>query len=280
MADKEHENTKDVEVEAQEEVIQKRPYEDYVIEDPEDMDTAPDTGDMFDDDDLYDDYDDSSLSLGQRRRKRSGISGSVLALLWCVFALALAAYIYLFFVNDSIISDDVAGKNNTVNMDIPKDANYELCSIDEINQLINNYLLARTKADKATLQRLVTDPSEFDDEESLKRAAEYITSYNRTTCYAVSGYTADSYIIYELSNITIKDVTSTPLDIRSFYIVRQSDGSYRIKNSGMSADESAYVNDVTSSSDIQDIYKHVKENNDYLLKTDKTFKVFQEMLTQ
>lgn len=263
--------------------VKKRLYEDYVIDDPEDMDEAPDTGDMFDDEDLDDDDYYADEVTRNRRRKRTArrrptcISGKTLAALWIIFVLLLGVYVYLFFINKTIISEDVTGRDNTVNMDIPAGANYSLCNIDEINQLIGNYLLARTKADQATLQRLVTDPTEFDDMTSVEFAAQYITAYGRTTCYMVPGYTSDSYIIYELSNLTIKDVDSNPLDIRSFYVTKQKDGSYKINNSELSTEESAYINDIGASDYIQDIYKHVKENNDYLSKHDDTLKKFQDM---
>lgn len=264
----------------EEQVKRKRPYEDYVIEDPEDMDDAPDTGDMFDDDELYgdDDYfqDDSTVS-GRKGARHRGISGITLIILWIVFAALVGGYIYAFFINGKLFSEDTTGKNNTVQIDIPAGAKYSLCTIDEINQLVNNYLMARTKADQTTLQRLVTDPSEFDDMKSVQIAAEYITAYNKTTCYTVPGYTEDSYIVYELSNLTIKDVDSEPLDIRSMYVIKQADGSYKINNSALSDAESSYINDATASDDIQAIYEHVKENNDYLHRTDETFRKFQNM---
>lgn len=261
---------------------QKRPYEDYVIEDPEDMDDAPDTGDMFDDDELYDDDDyfaeeKAKTRKGRRRSRHGGISGGVLALLWAVFVILVGVYVYVFFIDDKLFTEDITGRDNTVRLEIPDGANYRLCTIDEINQLVNNYLLARTKADQTTLQRLVTDPSEFDDMKSIEIAAEYITAYNKITCYIANGYTADSYIVYELSNLMIKDVNSEPLDIRSLYVTKQSDGSYKINNSALSDKESSYINTINSSGDIQAIYEHVKENNDYLLRTDETFRKFQNM---
>ena len=253
-----------------------RLYEDYVIDDPEDMDEAPDTGDMFDDD-----YDIDMPVRSRRRNRKSdriyGPSGKVLTWLWGLFVVLLCAYIYVFHINTTIFADDITGRDNSVNIEVPAGANYSLCTIDEINQLVSNYLLARTNADQTTLQRLVTDPSEFDDMSSIKIAAQYITAYNRTTCYMVPGKTADAYIIYALSNLTIKDVNSEPLDIRSFYVVKQTDGSYKIDNSQLSDDENKYIQEVTASKYIQDMYQYVKENTDYLLKHDDTFKKFQNM---
>ena len=253
-----------------------RLYEDYVIDDPEDMDEAPDTGDMFDDD-----YDIDMPVRSRRSNRKSnriyGPSGKMLAWLWGLFVVLLCAYIYVFHINTTIFADDITGRDNSVNIEVPAGANYSLCTIDEINQLVSNYLLARTNADQTTLQRLVTDPSEFDDMSSIKIAAQYITAYNRTTCYMVPGKTADAYIIYALSNLTIKDVNSEPLDIRSFYVVKQTDGSYKIDNSQLSDDENKYIQEVTASKYIQDMYQYVKENTDYLLKHDDTFKKFQNM---
>ena len=253
-----------------------RPYEGYVIDDPEDMDEAPDTGDMFDDDEDLETY-TNDRRFERKRYSVHGPKGKTLAMLWALFVVLLCGYVYIFHINTTIFADDITGRDNTVNIDIPAGANYSLCTIDEINQLVNNYLLARTNADQTTLRRLVADPSEFDDMKSIEIAAQYIKAYNRTTCYMVPGVNAGEYIIYALSNLTIKDVNSEPLDIRSFYVAKQTDGSYKIDNSQLSDDVNKYIQDVTASKYIQDMYKYVKENTDYLLKHDDAFKKFQNM---
>ena len=253
-----------------------RPYEGYVIDDPEDLDEAPDTGDMFDDDEDLETY-TNDRRFERKRYSVYGPKGKTLAMLWALFVVLLCGYVYIFHINTTIFADDITGRDNTVNIDIPAGANYSLCTIDEINQLVNNYLLARTNADQTTLRRLVSNPSEFDDMKSIEIAAQYIKAYNRTTCYMVPGANVGEYIIYALSNLTIKDVNSEPLDIRSFYVAKQTDGSYKIDNSQLSDDVNKYIQDVTASKYIQDMYKYVKENTDYLLKHDDTFKKFQNM---
>ena len=214
---------------------------------------------------------------GLRRYNMYGPAGKTLALLWTIFVVLVCGYIYIFHINTTIFADDITGRDNSVNIEIPAGANYSLCTIDEINQLISNYLLARANADQTTLKRLVTNPSEFDDMKSVEIAAQYITAYNRTKCYMVPGKNAGEYIIYALSNLTIKDVDSEPLDIRSFYVAKQTDGSYKIDNSQLSGDVNEYIQNVTASKYIQDMYQYVKENTDYLLKNDDTFKKFQNM---
>lgn len=245
----------------------------YVFDSPEDMDEAPDAGDMFEDDETdYADLTDGSRRRG--RQKRGMITRGLLCVLWAVWVLLAGAYVYFLFINDSLWTVDVTGRDNTVTIDIPEGANYSLCRVDDINQLIDSYLLARAKVDVDTLRRLVTDPSEFDNTAGIELTAEYITAYTMTTCYMVPGCSDGSYIIYELSNLTIKDVSSTPLDVKSFYVTRQSDGSYKINNSQLSDDEMAYIESMNETSDVQGIYEHAKERNDYLLRTDAEFNAF------
>ena len=66
-------------------------------------------------------------------------------------------------------------------------------------------------------------------------------------------------------------------DLTWYHADKQSDGSYKINNSALSDKESSYINTINSSGDIQAIYEHVKENNDYLLRTDDTLKKFQSL---
>jgi hypothetical protein len=90
----------------------------------------------------------------------------------------------------------------------------------------------------------------------------------------VDGYAENEYIVIELSNISITDVTSKPLDVMTLYVVMNEDGSYVIDNSDLSSEQLEYINDVKGKQDIQDIYIHVKENNDYLVEHDETFSAF------
>jgi hypothetical protein len=90
----------------------------------------------------------------------------------------------------------------------------------------------------------------------------------------MDGYGEGEYIVIELSNISITDVKSQPLDVLTFYVVTQEDGSYLIDNSDLSTDKASYVNDMKASQEIQDIYIHVKENIDYLVEHDETFSEF------
>ncbi len=224
--------------------------------------------------DMLDDDIEEEIKHRNRKKKPVGIIAA-----WIVFVLLCASYVYVFFVRQDK-EEKIPGKDNTVILDIPDGATYRKCDIAEINQLINNYLLARVNCNQTTLKTLVTNPAQFDDMTSLQQAATYICGYNETTCYIADGYDENSYIVIELSYLKIADVQSQPLDIMSFYVVRGADGSYKIDNSELTSEVENYITRVKSEQDIQDIYIHVKENNEYLVNTDAEFADFCNLINK
>jgi hypothetical protein len=203
-------------------------------------------------------------------------SGFKLAVAWILFILLCGVYVYAFYIHDR--QEIVPGRDNTVEIDVPEDAEYKKCDIDAINNLIDEYLTARTSCNQEALQALVTDSSEFDNMSTLENAALYIRAFNNTTCYIADGYEEGSYIVIELSNIAIANVDSEPLDVISFYVITDTDGSYKIDNGELTTEQASYVESVKASQDIQDIYIHVKENIDYLLDNDETFVEFYNLI--
>ena len=146
--------------------------------------------------------------------------------------------------------------------------------------MVSKYLTAKAACDQATLQSLVTDPTEFDDMSVLENSAKYLKGFEDTTCYLADGYAEGEYVVVELSYMDIADVESKPLDIVTFYIITDQDGSYKIANGELSNAQLSYLNSFKASKDIQDIYVHVKENTEYLLDTDKTFRAFYDLISK
>ncbi len=251
----------------------------------------------YEDESEYDDVEDYFDDKPQKKKKSSQLDildddyikenmmhksgGKTVALIiaWIVFVALCISYVYVFFIRKDK-EEKVPGKDNSVVLEIPDGANYRRCEIAEINQLINNYLLAKVKCNQETLKTLVTDSSQFDDMTVLEQAAEYIIGYDETTCYIADGYDENGYIVIELSYLKISNVQSEPLDIMSFYVVKDEDGKYKIDNSVLSPEVSDYVSEVKATQNIQDIYIHVKENNDYLLNTDTTFADFYNLISE
>lgn len=204
-------------------------------------------------------------------------AGMKVAIGWVIFALLCSCYVYAFFIRKPKI---VPGENNTVELTIPENASYKKSDVSEINDLVSKYLTAKAACDQATLQSLVTDPTEFDDMSVLENSAKYLKGFEDTTCYLADGYAEGEYVVVELSYMDIADVESKPLDIVTFYIITDQDGSYKIANGELSNAQLSYLNSFKASKDIQDIYVHVKENTEYLLDTDKTFRAFYDLISK
>lgn len=218
---------------------------------------------------------DEIESHSHRNKEKKSKAGLLLGIGWAIFVVLCALYVYLFFIKET-----PPGKYNTVEIQIPEGANYRLCDIDEINQLISDYLAARADGDQAALQAMVTDPDQFNQVAGIEIVAGYTEAYKNITCYIADGYDENSYIVIELSNIVIENVKSQPLDVITFYVVRQEDGSYKIDNSDLPVEVENYIEEVKSTQYIQDIYLHVKENEDYIMETDQTFIDFLNEINQ
>lgn len=223
---------------------------------------------------------------------------------WILFAVLCVAYVYFFFIRDTSkdkgdtgntsvvqnteqtgseaasteeVSVDEVGKDNSVELDIPENASYKKCDDTAITDVINAFLTAKVNCDQEGLKACVLETENYDDMAKVNSAAEFIKEYKNVTCYVTDGYDDNGKVVFVLSNLVIADVDSTPLNIESFYVAKQSDGTYKINENRSTAIES-YINNVIAKSDIQKIYAHVSDNVQYLYNNDPTFKDFYDKI--
>lgn len=223
---------------------------------------------------------------------------------WILFAVLCVAYVYFFFIKDTSkdkgdtgnttvaqnteqtgseaasteeVSADEVGKDNSVELDIPENASYKKCDDTAITDVINAFLTAKVNCDQEGLKACVLETENYDDMSKVNSAAEFIKEYKNVTCYVTDGYDDNGKVVFVLSNLVIADVDSNPLNIESFYVAKQSDGTYKI-NENTSTGIESYINNVIAKSDIQKIYAHVSENVLYLYNNDPTFKDFYDKI--
>ena len=223
---------------------------------------------------------------------------------WILFAVLCVAYVYFFFIKDTSkdkgntgntavvqdteqtgseaasteeVSADDVGKDNSVELDIPENASYKKCDDTAITDVINAFLTAKVNCDQDGLKSCVLETENYDDMSKVNSAAEFIKEYKNVTCYVTDGYDDNGKVVFVLSNLVIADVDSNPLNIESFYVARQSDGTYKI-NENRSTGIESYINNVIAKSDIQKIYAHVSDNVQYLYNNDPAFKDFYDKI--
>ncbi len=209
-----------------------------------------------------------------------------LALGWSIFILCCVfAYIFVGFpfVNagkaKKTDKDEVLQKEIDVNEEHDTMVPYEKDADKDLNAFIKEYFTAITDCDNEKLKDMVTDASEFADNENLKRKAEFITEYNNITVYTKEGLDEGSYVAFVVSNLTIAGVNSSPYDISTLYIVMGSQG-FRIQNGTLSEEISKYIEKVKGDKDIQKVYKSVEKKNAAMKEKDASLQEFYDIISR
>lgn len=156
---------------------------------------------------------------------------------------------------------------------------YEKNEDEDLNAFIMDYFAAITTCDNQKLQDMVTDPSPYSSDELLQKKAEFITSYDNITVYTKDGPDEGSYVAFVVSNLTIKDVNSSPYDIVVLYIVTGAQG-FRIMNGTLPAETQEYIAKIKGDKDIQKVFSSVAKQNEKLTKKDSTLKDFYDIISK
>lgn len=238
---------------------------------------------------MSDSYERFHLKESEIRMGNDSISVSPklkLVLGWSVFLLcAVLAYVFVGFPflnvggaakadEKDVLSQEVDTKNEHDTI-VP----YEKDADKELNAFIGDYFKAITSCDNEKLQDMVTDSSEYSNNESLKKKAEFITGYDNITVYTKEGLEEGSYVAFVVSNLTIAGVNSSPYDISTLYIVTGSQG-FRIQNGTLPDEISKYIEKVKGDKDIQKIYKSVEKKNEALKEKDSSLQQFYEIISR
>ena len=238
---------------------------------------------------MSDSYERFHLKESEIRMGNDSISVSPklkLVLGWSVFLLcAVLAYVFVGFPflnvggatkvdKKDVLSQKVDTKNEHDTI-VP----YEKDADKELNAFIGDYFKAITSCDNEKLQDMVTDSSEYSNNESLKKKAEFITGYDNITVYTKEGLEEGSYVAFVVSNLTIAGVNSSPYDISTLYIVTGSQG-FRIQNGTLPDEISKYIEKVKGDKDIQKIYKSVEKKNEALKEKDSSLQQFYEFISR
>lgn len=238
---------------------------------------------------MSDSYEKFHLKESEIRMGNDSISVSPrlkLILGWSVFLLcAVLAYVFVGFPflnvggtakvdKKDVLSQEVDTKNEHDTI-VP----YEKDADKELNAFIGDYFKAITSCDNEKLQDMVTDSSEYSNNESLKKKAEFITGYDNITVYTKEGLEEGSYVAFVVSNLAIAGVNSSPYDISTLYIVTGSQG-FRIQNGTLPDEISKYIEKVKGDKDIQKIYKSVEKKNETLKEKDSSLQQFYEIISR
>lgn len=210
------------------------------------------------------------------------ILGWSLFILCCVLAYAFIGNPFAKKQNKGIEIDkrqEVMEKDVDVKEEHDTMIPYEKDDDEELNNFIYAYFNAITTCDNIGLQDMVTDPSMYSSDQTLKKKAEYITQYSNITVYTKDGPDEGSYVAFVVSNLTINGVNSSPYDIVTLYIVNGAQG-YRIVNGELPEETQNYIAKLKGDKDIQKVFQSVEKENEKLVDKDSTLKDFYDIINR
>ena len=205
-----------------------------------------------------------------KKKSHSNVKRNLL-IMWIIFIPVLVFVILFLVKNKDELMDG---------MGLSEEHIYEVDANPEINKLVTDYFNAYAACDQMTLQKLVIDPSQFNDMTIVQKKAAVVTGYKNIKCYTVKGLTEDATIVYPVANISISNVISTPLELNhALYVVKKGD-TYLIDNSALGKDVLDYISTIEQKPDIQDLAKMVKTDQEKCAAEDETFREFYKRLTE
>lgn len=203
---------------------------------------------------------------------------------WSIFLLCcVLTYIFIAMPseNKSISKEDKKAVLDE-KLDVDKEHDtmipYEKDANKELNTFIKRYFDATTGCDNEALQDMVTEPSEYNNNENLKKKAEFITGYDNITVYTKEGLEEGSYVVFVVANLTIAGVNSSPYDIMTLYIINGARG-YLIHNGTLSDETKDYIEKIKGDEDIQKVYKSVEKKNTELKEKDSSLQEFYDIIS-
>ena len=208
------------------------------------------------------------------KKEKKGIAGLMLFLGWMIFVL-LAVVFYFYFFSDldlRMFNKDKATQTDAQTSD-QVGFTYETNANLDINSLIIEYYAALAVCDQEKLKSYVTDPSQFDDMTVYQQRSAVVKAYSNINCYTMPGYTEDATLVYVTSNLSLANITSVPLNINRFYVIKTAEG-YKIDNSALSQEVNNYIETQSQSTDIQNLYKAVQDNVNSCIANDSAFAEF------
>ena len=210
------------------------------------------------------------------------VLGWSLFILCCVLAYALLGNPFEEKKNKGISQEQ---KQEIIDQEVDEEEEhatmvpYEKDYNEDLNAFIEEYFTAVTACDNLRLQDMVTDPSEFSNDEALKKKADFITKYDNLTVYTKDGLDEGSYVAFVVSNLTITGVNSAPYDIVTLYIVTGAQG-FRIVNGNLPEETQNYINKIKGDKDIQKVFQSVEKENNKLKEKDSSLKEFYEIISR
>jgi len=145
---------------------------------------------------------------------------------------------------------------------------------EEVTALMNSYYKALGEKDITTLRTLVNNltPS---DESRITNAKDYIEGYQVSKVYMKKGMDDNSYVVYTKGSFICKGIDTPAPSLWSSYVVKDSDGTYRILGDlEQNITVSTYMDSLKSDEDVKKLTAEVQAEYEQAQKDDTALAQF------
>jgi hypothetical protein len=151
---------------------------------------------------------------------------------------------------------------------IEKDTNLNIV------QLFKEFYAAKNKNDVNKIKKLLSDPSEVESKESLKKKTQYIEDYNNLKTYVKKSFKEGTYIVFVYHEIKFAGIKTPAPGLSKFYVVTGTDNKLKIFSGDMDAATQAYYDARNDDSDVEDLIKMTNDKSEKAIEKDKDLKNF------
>ncbi|MBO6134002.1 MAG: SH3 domain-containing protein [Lachnospiraceae bacterium] len=161
--------------------------------------------------------------------------------------------------SDKKASADASTASSSIgNEKIPvPDAKLEQNAYEEVNSFFTEYYqaVAAGDTDKIEEMGLILDDAE---KARIKVKAEFTEDYENMSCYTKPGPEDESLIVFVYYEIKFKSITTLAPGLSTFYLCKNEDGSYYLKDITTLPDNfKEYITTVANGQDVQDLLTEV-----------------------
>lgn len=150
---------------------------------------------------------------------------------------------------------------------------------EAINTVINTYLTASLKANVETLKTVVTDPTNFKQEE-LKRWYEYVEEIKNVDCYTLPGVTEKENIVYVYYEMKIVGIDTLAPGLIQLYVTKNDENKYLVETKALSTEVEVLRDQALNREDVKTLISTVNNKLNEVIASDEKLKSFVTTLNQ
>lgn len=147
----------------------------------------------------------------------------------------------------------------------------------EVNKLVEEYLEARLKVDKAEITKLV-DNVNYAGIEELPKIMKNFESIKLDDCYTIDGPEESAKMVYAKTEIKIKGIDTTASSIDGFYVRADEGGDYKIILSPLPDEVQKIIDEDIKRDDVSALLSDVNTQFAREIKSDKKLADFYKKL--